>query len=115
MKLDKVRIRKVDYYDEYGEFSYCHYLIEYEAKFLWFYRYWRTVKDYIGTIAGTFTENKTFNTIDAAEEYIANERKKVKPKKENYQQFKSISEIDTSASDSNYSYFQDLQYITETV
>lgn len=82
MKLEKVRIRKVDYYDEYGEFSYCHYMVEYEAKFLWFYRYWRTVKDYFGTIAGTFVENKTFKTIDEAEEYIANERKKVKPKTE---------------------------------
>ena len=42
--------------------------------------------------------------------FLENFATQAKPKKENYQQFKSISEIDTSASDTNYSYFQDLQY-----
>ena len=44
--------------------------------------------------------------------FLENFATQAKPKKENYQQFKSISEIDTSASDTNYSYFQDLQYTT---
>jgi hypothetical protein len=82
MKLEKARIKKVDHYDEYGKFSHSHYLVEYEDKFLWFFRYWRTVQDYHGSIAGTFAENKTFKTIFDAEEYIANERRKVKPKTE---------------------------------
>ena len=42
--------------------------------------------------------------------FLENFATQAKPKKENYQQFKSISEIDTSASDTNYSYFQALQY-----
>jgi hypothetical protein len=82
MKLDKARIIKVDHYDEYGKFSYSHYLVEYEAKFLWFFRRWRMVQEYHGSIAGTFAENKRFKTIFDAEEYIADERKKVKPKTE---------------------------------
>jgi CBS domain-containing protein len=44
--------------------------------------------------------------------FLENFATQAKSKKENYQQFKSISEIDTSASDTNYSYFQDLQYTT---
>ena len=44
--------------------------------------------------------------------FLENFATQAKPKKENYQQFKSISEIDTSSSDTNYSYFQDLQYTT---
>ena len=44
--------------------------------------------------------------------FLENFATQAKAKKENYQQFKSISEIDTSASDTNYSYFQDLQYTT---
>ena len=82
MKLEKARIIKVDHYDEYGKFSYSHYLVEYEAKFLWFFRRWRMVQEYHGSIAGTFAENKRFKTIFDAEEYIADERKKVKPKTE---------------------------------
>ncbi len=44
--------------------------------------------------------------------FLENFATQAKSKKENYQQFKSISEIDTSDSDTNYSYFQDLQYTT---
>lgn len=44
--------------------------------------------------------------------FLENFATQAKPKMENYQQFKSISEIDTGASDTNLSYFQDLQYTT---
>ena len=44
--------------------------------------------------------------------FLENFATQAKPKMENYQQFKSISEIDTSSSDTNLSYFQDLQYTT---
>ncbi len=44
--------------------------------------------------------------------FIENFAAQAKPKMENYQQFKSISEVDTSRSDTNLSYFQDLQYTT---
>lgn len=44
--------------------------------------------------------------------FLENFATQVKAKTDNYQQFKAISEIDTNSSDTNLTYFQDLQFTT---
>lgn len=75
----EIRIKKNEYFDEYGSAKGEYYHIEYKITFLFFWEIWRTVKHRESGWSDSYKSKTRFSTIEDAEEFAEEHLCKGKP------------------------------------